>query len=404
MSATGAVRADGRESKLAVALEKNSAVAATASGSAAEAKLAVALEALTAIAGVNDLTTIQALFHMRRRAEEGAVPHPGHPGRQAAFRLDVPCPKTRRLRPCSRCRAGIGMIQTGGGAWATPHPFFRYTSEVLAWRLGEGQRLAEAVPVPPAAEAAQVDRVVRHAARCRQVLLLGLGAGPLPPPWPRRCRRRWGLPSSGPILRRPGACSPPRPCPGARPTVPANCWSIPRPWPFFCLMPRLGLGPEDVLVTVNPEGGSPAERQELTLWRRLFCGSRPVAASAVAGWRAGADPGRPGPARGAGPARFFRRRQRPGRAGGGALGRRLSCRPPPGRPRPWACRSPIWPAGWPMISPPSATPCWRPARGRGYSPWTRTSGRGRAWPRPSAGSWPCPKSAAPCFPPADPVS
>jgi len=55
---------------LAVALEKNSAVAATASGSAAEAKLAVALEALTAIAGVNDLTTIQALFHMRRRAEE----------------------------------------------------------------------------------------------------------------------------------------------------------------------------------------------------------------------------------------------------------------------------------------------------------------------------------------------
>jgi|GEM_PF-6299528 len=70
MSATGAVRADGRESKLAVALEKNSAVAATASGSAAEAKLAVALEALTAIAGVNDLTTIQALFHMRRRAEE----------------------------------------------------------------------------------------------------------------------------------------------------------------------------------------------------------------------------------------------------------------------------------------------------------------------------------------------
>ena len=42
----------------------------TRTGSAVEAKLAVALEALTSIAGVNDLTSLRALFHMRRRAEE----------------------------------------------------------------------------------------------------------------------------------------------------------------------------------------------------------------------------------------------------------------------------------------------------------------------------------------------
>lgn len=75
MSATGAMRADGRVAKAAVTLEKtatNAAKTASAplSESVAEAKLAVALEALTAIAGVNDLTTMQALFHMRRRAEE----------------------------------------------------------------------------------------------------------------------------------------------------------------------------------------------------------------------------------------------------------------------------------------------------------------------------------------------
>ena len=39
-------------------------------GVATEAKLALALEALTAIAGENDLTSIGALFRMRRRAEE----------------------------------------------------------------------------------------------------------------------------------------------------------------------------------------------------------------------------------------------------------------------------------------------------------------------------------------------
>ena len=74
MSATGAVRVNGGEADKAVALDKKPISVADAkavpAGSLAEAKLAVALEALTAIAGVNDLTTLRSLFHMRRRAEE----------------------------------------------------------------------------------------------------------------------------------------------------------------------------------------------------------------------------------------------------------------------------------------------------------------------------------------------
>lgn len=75
MSASGAVRMDGRGADKAVSLDKTVAVAGAdvktvVTGSTVEAKLAVALEALTAIAGVNDLTSLKALFRMRRRAEE----------------------------------------------------------------------------------------------------------------------------------------------------------------------------------------------------------------------------------------------------------------------------------------------------------------------------------------------
>lgn len=78
MSATVAVRADGAETAMA-AMDKKATVEAAAKaasardakpGAAIEAKLALALEALTAIAGENDLTSIGALFRMRRRAEE----------------------------------------------------------------------------------------------------------------------------------------------------------------------------------------------------------------------------------------------------------------------------------------------------------------------------------------------
>lgn len=78
MSATVAVRVDGAEAAMAV-MDKKSTVEAAAKaasardakpGAAPEAKLALALEALTAIAGENDLTSIGALFRMRRRAEE----------------------------------------------------------------------------------------------------------------------------------------------------------------------------------------------------------------------------------------------------------------------------------------------------------------------------------------------
>lgn len=163
---------------------------------------------------------------------------------------------------------------------ATPHPFFRYTSEVLAWRLGEGQRLAEAVPVPPAAEAAQVDRVVRHAARCRQVLLLGLGAGPFAAALAKALPPAVGLTVLGADPEAARRLLAAEALPWRTPDGSRQLLVDTSAMALFCLMPRLGLGPEDVLVTVNPEGGSPAERQELTLWRRLFCGSRPVAASA----------------------------------------------------------------------------------------------------------------------------
>lgn len=77
MSATVAVRSEGATAAMA-AVEKKATtepaktgpVREAASGSAVEARLAIALEALTAIAGENDLTSMAALFRMRRRAEE----------------------------------------------------------------------------------------------------------------------------------------------------------------------------------------------------------------------------------------------------------------------------------------------------------------------------------------------
>jgi len=63
-------------------LEKKSTVEAAAKsapvrevkpGAVTEAKLALALEALADIAGENDLTSIAALFRMRRRAEEALL-------------------------------------------------------------------------------------------------------------------------------------------------------------------------------------------------------------------------------------------------------------------------------------------------------------------------------------------
>ena len=75
MSASGALRMEGRGADKAVKVDVTAAVAGAdvktgGAASAAEAKLAVALEALTSIAGVSDLTSLGALFHVRRRAEE----------------------------------------------------------------------------------------------------------------------------------------------------------------------------------------------------------------------------------------------------------------------------------------------------------------------------------------------
>lgn len=160
-----------------------------------------------------------------------------------------------------------------------PHPFFRYTTEVLAWRLGEGPGAADAPPLPPARLAGQTARVLRHLAGQpdrRQAVLAGLGSGRFAAGLAEALPPEVGLVVLGAdpeAARRLLAADalPWRTPDGSRQLlVDTSAMAL------FCLTVGCGLSPETSLVTVNPEDGAPAEKRELAQWRRLFCGSRPA--------------------------------------------------------------------------------------------------------------------------------
>lgn len=60
-----------------------------------------------------------------------------------------------------------------------PHPFFRYSAEVLAWRLGSGQTPPPPPAALPEATASRAARVLRALGGRRRIALLGLGSGDL---------------------------------------------------------------------------------------------------------------------------------------------------------------------------------------------------------------------------------
>lgn len=163
-----------------------------------------------------------------------------------------------------------------------PHPFFRYTSEVLAWRLGDAPEGVSPSAPEAARIAGQVDRVVRHAAGRRDVVVLGLGAGAFAAALAAALPETVSLtvlcarPESARSLAAAGRLDWVRPD-GSRQLV-ADTSSM----AFFCLLAGVGLVPDATLVTVNPELTDPDERRELERWRRMFLGSRP-AGEAVTG-------------------------------------------------------------------------------------------------------------------------
>ena len=162
---------------------------------------------------------------------------------------------------------------------ATPHPFFTYTSEILAWRLGEPAAQPEATYPGDVRTAARVARIMRASATRRGVILLGLGTGEL------AAALADALPPDTPLA----VCS--LAPPTARRLVDAGAlgWREPdgtrqlladtSAQALFCLLALATRSAGTDLVTVNPETPGPQERPRLSFLRRLLTESAPAAQS-----------------------------------------------------------------------------------------------------------------------------
>ena len=155
-----------------------------------------------------------------------------------------------------------------------PHPFFTYSAEVLAWRLGGGQT----APLPPAAApeatAARVARVLRALAGRRRIALLGLGNGDL------AAALAAALPAD---TRLDVVCLAPETAreslavgrlPWLSPNSPAQLVADASVQAACHLLWAKGLAPDNTLVTVNPEPAEAGEAKNLALVRRLLTAGR----------------------------------------------------------------------------------------------------------------------------------
>jgi hypothetical protein len=159
---------------------------------------------------------------------------------------------------------------------ATPHPFFVYTAETLAWRLGTGR--TRPPPPPDAAEAATVRtaRILRCLAGREHIVLLGLGSGSLAATLAASLPAGIGLtvvsldPDTARSLLQAGRL------PWLSPAGPAQLLADASTQAACHLLWAVGPGPQHTLVTVNPEPAAAAETRALAQVRRLLTGSRPL--------------------------------------------------------------------------------------------------------------------------------
>ncbi|WP_300159104.1 hypothetical protein [Solidesulfovibrio sp.] len=158
------------------------------------------------------------------------------------------------------------------------HPFFTYTSEILAWRLGDPPGPDEAAAPAPDADAARAKarRILRAAGEKREIVLLGLGtgavaaalAGELPVdkfltvlcPDPENVRR---LAQAGRLGWR-------------TPDGPAQLVADTSRQALFCLPALAGFTPDTAIVVANPEPAPPGAREPLAWARRMLTESAPL--------------------------------------------------------------------------------------------------------------------------------
>jgi len=152
------------------------------------------------------------------------------------------------------------------------HPFFRYSAEVLSWRLGSPGEQPPFTPPTVAQTKVRVGRILRAAADRPAVILLGLGSGELagalavslPPDIPlfvlsldpEAARQRFATGQVSWLT--PG---------GSRQLLVDTSEQA-----LMCLLACVGCVPERCLITVNPESSTPQERTGLSRLRRLLSG------------------------------------------------------------------------------------------------------------------------------------
>ena len=158
------------------------------------------------------------------------------------------------------------------------HPFFTYTGEILAWRLGD-ERNADVSP-SPAPDAARVrawaGRILRAARDAREIVLLGLGSGAVAGALARSLPADKVLtvlstdPAAARRLAATGALAWRAPAGQARLLADTSRQAL------FCLPVLAGFDPDRAVVVANPEPCPPHTREALAWVRRMLTASIPL--------------------------------------------------------------------------------------------------------------------------------
>lgn len=159
------------------------------------------------------------------------------------------------------------------------HPFFTYTDEVLAWRLGRPKPPPPAASPTPGQTEARVARILRAglAGPARpSIVLLGLGCGDLAAALAARlpAEARLVVVSLDPEAARRLLAADRLPWRDRH--GPCQLLADASPQAACQLLLATGCSPQTALITVNPEPAGPRQAQGLALLRRLLTATRPA--------------------------------------------------------------------------------------------------------------------------------